>query len=377
MQSKTLVIQKQAVKDKKTKVWQVAACWFKQKKLQRNLWQKRAVKAKKISLGFLAATFLGWAGLGQATELVVTSEIPVTTNPSPSIEVFLEQLNERTGGAIEGSYYPASQLYNDRDALAAIGTGAVHMVWPVSSRLEQIDERLGVISLPFMLGPVQMTNQCFVDEFTQQMSEYIEPKGMKILGFARTAELMFVMRDKNILQAADLADQKIRVIGGRVMLDAMEQVGASPVSMAASEMSAAVAQGAIDGALTSPAGWHDVIGSSAKHTTLVPGLSLATSAIVVDKGWYDGLNDELRAAIDDTLADVLKTQWVDTITKDEELIANMTAKGGTFHEMNAAETAKVKEAFDEASNEFRSKHPEVFTAIEQIERSCGLLDHAG
>src|SRR5690625_4860122 len=151
MQTKNVVIQKQAFRVIKKKMSQAATSCFEQKSTKRTIWQKSAAKTKSMGLCFLAATFFSWASLGQATELVVTSEIPVTTNPSPSIEVFLEQLNERTSGAIKGSYYPASQLYNDRDALAAIGTGAVHMVWPVSSRLEQIDERLGVISLPFTL----------------------------------------------------------------------------------------------------------------------------------------------------------------------------------------------------------------------------------
>lgn len=324
---------------------------------------------KKFLLKSIAAMLLTTTA-GHAENLVVTSEIPVTTNPSPAIEKFLILIKERSGGKITGNHYPASQLYNDRDALAAIGTGAVQMVWPVSSRLEQIDERLGVISLPFTLGAREMTNQCFVDQFAKDMSAYVEPKGMKILGFARTAELSFVMRNDNVINAEDLKNKKIRAIGGKVMLDALRQVGASPVSMAASEMSAALAQGAIDGALTSPAGWHDVIGSSAKHTTLVPSLSLATSAVVVDKFWYEGLDDNLKNIFDETLAEVLKEQWVETIDKDNELIASMVEKGGTYHEMAPEQTEIIKQHFASVSDDFKSKHPELFERIEEINSTC-------
>lgn len=306
----------------------------------------------------------------QAENMVVTSEIPVTTNPSPTIEKFLELIKERSNGEITGSHYPASQLYNDRDALGAIGTGAVQMVWPVSSRLEQIDERLGIISLPFTLGPEEMTNQCFVKSFAEDMSEYIEPKGMKILGFARTAELSFVMRNKKIVKAEDLKNQKIRVIGGKVMLDSMRKVGASPVSMAASEMSAALAQGAIDGVLTSPAGWHDVLGTAAKHTTLVPGLSLATSAVVIDKVWYDELGESLRAVVDQTLAEVLEEQWLGTIEKDKQLIEAMVSKGGTYHVMEPEETKKIQEQFSSVSDEFKDEYPELFASLDEIKQTC-------
>ncbi|MDO5666253.1 MAG: TRAP transporter substrate-binding protein DctP [Alcaligenaceae bacterium] len=324
---------------------------------------------KKILLKGLTAMALV-ATTAHAENLVVTSEIPITTNPSPSIEKFLKLIKERSDGKITGNHYAASQLYNDRDALGAIGTGAVQMVWPVASRLEQIDERLGIISLPFTLGTEEFTNQCFVDQFADDMSKFIEPKGMKILGFARTAELAFVMRNKNVINAEDLKDQKIRAIGGKVMLDSLKQVGASPVSMAASEMSAALAQGAIDGALTSPAGWHDVLGSSAKHTTLVSGLNLATSPVVVDKLWYDGLSEELKSVFDETLAEVLKAQWVETIEKDKELIAAMVEKGGTYHEMVPEQVQIIKERFASVSEGFKSKHPELFERIEEIKKSC-------
>lgn len=324
---------------------------------------------KKILLkGLIAMAFV--TTTAHAENFVVTSEIPITTNPSPSIEKFLKLIKERTGGKMTGNHYPASQLYNDRDALAAIGTGAVQMVWPVSSRLEQIDERLGIISLPFTLGAEEMTNQCFVEQFADDMSKFIEPKGMKILGFARTAELAFVMRNKNVVNAEDLKDQKIRAIGGNVMLDSLKKVGASPVSMAASEMSAALAQGAIDGALTSPAGWHDVLGSSAKHTTLVPGLSLATSAVVVDKSWYDGLSEDLKVSFDETLAVVLKEQWLETTEKDKELIEAMVKKGGTYHEMAPEQVKIIKERFASVSEGFKSKHPELFENLEKIKQFC-------
>lgn len=324
---------------------------------------------KKMILKSLIAVALVTTA-AHAKNIVVTSEIPITTNPSPTIEKFLKLVKERSKGEFTGNHYPASQLYNDRDALAAIGTSAVQMVWPVSSRLEQIDERLGIISLPFTIGLEEMTNQCFVDAFANDMSEYIEPKGMKILGFARTADLVFIMRDKNIINADDLKNQKIRVIGGKVMLDSMRKVGASPVSMAASEMSAALAQGAIDGVLSSPAGWHDVLGTTAKHTTLVPGLGLATSAVVVDKSWYDGLSENLRDIFDTTLAEVLKEQWIETIEKDKELIEAMVSKGGTYHEMSPEQTEIVKEHFSSVSQNFAVQYPDLFENLEKTKQSC-------
>ena len=97
-----------------------------------------------LSLQGLAVTPL------HAAEMVVTSEIPLIVNPSPYIVEFVETVTKRTNGAIKGKYFHAASLYNDRDAIAALGTGAVQIVFPVMSRLEQMDARIGVASLPFL-----------------------------------------------------------------------------------------------------------------------------------------------------------------------------------------------------------------------------------
>lgn len=318
------------------------------------------------SIAYAAA----WGAQASAADMVITSEVPVTTNPSPYIEQFIAEVSKRTNGAIQGKYFPAAQLYNDRDALAALGTGAVHMVWPVSSRLELMDPRLGVISLPFTLGTREMTNRCFSDGFTRQISGYAEPRGVKVLGFLRTAELLFIMKSRDVQRVADLKGQKVRVVGGKVMLDAMHSVQASPVSMAASEMSAALAQGAIDGVMTSPAGWVDVLGTTAKFATLVPGMALATSAVVVDKAWFDGLPADQRTVVQTVLDEITARQWQETVTKDEQLVKKMVDQGGTYRVMPADETERLKERFVAAGQSFRDKHGDVMKQVDELRKTC-------
>lgn len=328
----------------------------------------------KIALNRLARWSLtlaaAWCTQAGAAEMIITSEVPISTNPSPYIEQFIAEVGKRTNGAIQGKYFPASQLYNDRDALAALGTGGVHMVWPVASRLELMDQRLGAISLPFLLGTREMTNRCFADGFTRQVSGYIEPRGVKVLGFLRTAELLFIMKSRDVQRVEDLKGQKVRVVGGKVMLDAMQSIHASPVSMAASEMSAALAQGAIDGAMTSPAGWVDVLGSTAKFAALAPGMALATSAVAVDKAWFDALPEAQRKVIQTALDEIIVRQWKETVVKDEQLVKQMVDQGGTYRVLSAAETERLKERFLGAGQGFRDKHPDVFRQVEDLRKTC-------
>lgn len=319
---------------------------------------------------WLLGASLLWSTLAMGADMIITSEIPMTTNPSPYIAQFIESVDKETDGRIKGQYFPASQLYNDRDALAALGTGAVHMVWPVSSRLETMDVRTGIISLPFALSADDLTDPCFSNAFTEQITDYLSPKGLAVLGFLRTADLLFIMRDKDIKTAADLKGQKIRVIGGKVMLDAVRSVGASPVSMAASEMSAALSQGAIDGALTSPAGWADLIGTTGKFATSVPGMALATSAVVVDKAWLDSLSADDQAVVKSILEEIIERQWVETVQKDQELIEKMVKQGGGHRVMDDAEIKIIQTKFSEATADFIKQNQEAFDKTDALRKEC-------
>lgn len=327
---------------------------------------KKLDYVRKLLLG----TSLLWSTLAIGADMIITSEIPMATNPSPYIVQFIESVEKETDGRIKGQYFPASQLYNDRDALAALGTGAVHMVWPVSSRLETMDVRTGIISLPFALSADDLTNPCFSSGFTEQITEYLSPKGLAVLGFLRTADLLFIMRDKDIKTAADLKGQKVRVIGGKVMLDAIRSVGASPVSMAASEMSAAISQGAIDGALTSPAGWADVIGETGKFATSVPGMGLATSAVVTDKAWFDSLSDEDQTTLKSILDEIIERQWVETVQKDQELIEKMVALGGSHRVMDDAEIKIIQTKFSKATADFIKQNQKAVDRTDALRQEC-------
>lgn len=327
-------------------------------------------KMKKLAMSSLLCLAGLWGGSASAANMVISSEIPVTTNPSPYIEQFIKEVRTKTDGRIDGAYFPASQLYNDRDGLAALGTGAVHMVWPVSSRLEVFDVRTGIVSLPFALTEKDLTNACFTQGFTKTIDSYLAAKGLIVLGFLRTADLLFIMRDTDVQKVADLNGKKVRVVGGKIMLDAMRAIGVSPVSMAASEMSAALSQGAIDGALTSPAGWVDVLGTTGKFGISVPGMSLATSAVVADRAWFERLSEADRKAIHDILGELIPRQWKETIEKDRALIQQMVDKGAKHRVLSDQEIAALRKKFAEPSAEFEKKNQAVMKSVADLRIQC-------
>ena len=337
----------------------------------------RTAVARKLQSVFASTAFafvgLGAAGVAHAaTDLVLPSEVAVSHWKTGFMNTFADSVKKRTGGAIDVKVFPGGQLYNDKDALSAIGTGAVQMVWPVAVRLEQIDAQTGMLNLPFGLTDEAMLNQCFSDGVTKLMSSRLESRGLEVLGFLRAADLVFVLRDKDVKKLEDLKGTKIRITGGKVLLDTVRSLGASPVSMAASEMSTALSQGAIDGAFTSPAGWKEMIGTTGKHGWYVPGMSLVTYAVVIDKPWLDKLPVAQQQAVRESIAEIQKTQWKEAMDADAKVVEEIKKQGSSWTVASGDELKRWREKARANSDAFVKKYPDMAASYGKLEKDCGV-----
>ena len=320
--------------------------------------------------GLLAAALM-MTGRAQALEVIMTNEVAANHWKTTEMNQFAEALAKRSNGRITAKVFPASQLYNDRDAVAALGTGAVHMTWPASVNLEPIDQRLGMLILPFVLNDETMLKPAFAQDFAKLVSSFTEPKNIEVMAILRSADIFFLFKERPIRQVADLKGQKVRVTGGRILSDLMRSLGASPTSIAASEMSMALATGAIDGILTSGSAWARIVGPSAKQGSLIPGMSLLAYTVAVDKKWLDGLSSEDQRVIRETMAEFAATQWAQAIEKDREEIEVMVKQGGTFWKANAEQMAPFKKAVESVNKSFAERYPDAMKAYEDIVKRHG------
>lgn len=328
------------------------------------------VKLKRFICATVASCSLAAAGGLFASELVLPNEVAATHWKTGYMNEFAKMVDKRSDGELDVKVFPASQLYNDQDALAALGTGAVQMVWPVSVRIETIDPRLGAINLPFTLTDPLMNNQCYAKGLTQLMSSYVEPRKLKILGLLRAADLFFVMSKRDVKNMDDFKGTKIRVIGGRVFLDTIRALDASPVSMPASEMSTALGQGAIDGIFTSAGGWAEMIGQTGKHAFYVPDFSLTTYAVVVDKTWFDELSKAEQDAVTSSMDEIVARQWKEVVVEDQKLIDKMVAGGATFTQTTPEQTQAYQAIAAKSKKSFSDQYPDVLPAMDAIQKRC-------
>lgn len=326
---------------------------------------------KQITIRIITASaLLVVACTAWAADMVMTNEVATTHWKTQYMEQVADAIKKKTGGEINPIVFPSGQIYNDQDALAALGTGAVQMVWPVAVRLETIDPRTGVLSLPFTLKTEDMQKACYRQQVSDMLTSFVDKRNLKVLTLLRAADLIFLFGDKDIQSLKGMQSAKVRVIGGKVYLATMKATGASPISMPASEMSTALAQGTIDGVLSSAAGWADMLGTSAQYGYFVPGFELATYAVVVDKSWFDNLSDKDAQIVRHSVEDIADDQWTSTVEKDQKLIEKMESQGATYTVADDAEIQRWRDKMQPVVDQFAKEHPGAVEKLKALDSSC-------
>jgi TRAP-type C4-dicarboxylate transport system substrate-binding protein len=299
-------------------------------------------------------------------EMVMTSEVPEDHFKSQLMKQFAEDLEARTDGGIEVEFFAAGQLYSDNEALEALGTGSVQSVWPVSVQLEAFNSAYGVLNLPFAISDEQMLNEEYKSQIFDLINPLVEENGMEVAGFLRTADLMFISQNTEMKTYEDIAGMKVRTTGGQILLNIVEQLEASGISLPASEMSTALSQGVIDAVYSSPSGWQSILGTSVPYGYLAPGMNVATYSIVFDKKWLEELPEEYQDIISDLINEIASEQWAQSMEDDQRILEELQEQGVTVHVETEENINKLKEQMQPVYDNFSAEFPEVFNQFQEL-----------
>ncbi|MFC2949190.1 TRAP transporter substrate-binding protein [Virgibacillus sediminis] len=300
-------------------------------------------------------------------EIIMTHELPESFFKHEYMEQFKELVEERSDGRLEVTIHPSGQLYTDGEAVQNLGTGSVHMVWPVSVHLEALADEYGVVNLPFSLeDETVLQDQQYREELTGLLDSFVEDNGIKILGLMRTAEGIILTNDREINDMQDLSGLKIRSVGGHVANELLGAYGATAVSMPATEITTSLSQGVIDGVNTSPDGWIDVVGSAASHGFVVPEMQIFTYSLAADKQWFESLPDDLQQIIQETLDELIVDQWEESIEMDKQFLEEVSNDFGEVVRVPEDEVAAWREKAKTVHESFEEKHPDAMKKFNEI-----------
>ncbi|MBM2575952.1 TRAP transporter substrate-binding protein [Jannaschia sp. Os4] len=254
---------------------------------------RRALLAAAASLTLAPAAF------AQEVTLKLHQFLPAQANvPKLVLDVWADNVEAASEGRIEVERYPSMQLGGvPPELIDQAADGVADVVWTVVGYTPGRFPTTEVFELPFMVGDARAASYAYWNMFEEEMQE--EFSDVHIVGTWVHGPGMFHTADP-VNVPADLEGMKIRG-GSRLVNQLLELTGAEPIGMPVPAVPEGLSKGVIDGT-TIP--WEVTaalkIPELVEYHTEFEGNALYTLTFVLamNKGVYEGLSDENKAAID-------------------------------------------------------------------------------
>ncbi len=165
-----------------------------------------------------------------------------------SLTIVVDNIKERTNGAIEIQQYPQGQLATYKDGVEQVALGAKFISVEDPSYLGDY-----VPDFNALVGPMLYSN---FDEYEylintdlvkSMLSELEDQYRIKVLALDYIFGFRSLMTNKVIVEPSDLQGIKLRTPGSQLFIDTINAMGATATPLPFSETISAVQQGVVDG----------------------------------------------------------------------------------------------------------------------------------
>lgn len=240
-------------------------------------------------------------------------------------EVFIERLNELSGGSMNIEYHPGGDLGDWATITEQVMQGAVPMTMAWSN--SELDPRLDIANLGYVADNWSNARTAYGPdtEMDQLFGEIYSGLNVELLGTLPTDFTGYVVR-KGVDIPLSLPDEaqgfKIRVPNYPMAIDRYSALGFSVVPMAFSEVHTALQTGAIDGRAFSPP-YEVLLFRDVLQAYVYTRESFEPTFWIASKDWLASLNEQERAWVRDASdyatnwawdnAERLSSGWLDKI----------------------------------------------------------------
>lgn len=262
------------------------------------------------------------------------------------IDDWTDLVKERTGGRIEIELMPVGSIVEYNETLDAVAAGILDGHVTDMSYWAGRNPAFGLIANPVgaWADPEQMVDFIENGGGRELVVELLEPYGLHFIGVTTPGLESFVSRVP-ITNVADLQGIKIRAPEGLVG-NVFAAAGAAPVNLPASEVYTSLDKGVVDAADYSAFSVNQAQGlNDIAPNPVYPGFhSMPLIEVSINKATWDGLPDDLKQIMQETVKELQQT-WI-AATRADDLKAVETARANpkiTIHNWSEEERAKFRQ----------------------------------
>lgn len=259
---------------------------------------RRVCSISAITVAILLAT------TASAAEKIVIRFSHVTAETTPKGQAALEfkrLAEKRTRGKVEVQVFPNASLYKDKEELEALQLGAVQMLAPSLAKFGLLGmQDFEVFDLPYIFPNKQVLRAVTEGDIGRELLGQLDSRG--ILGLAFWDNGFKVMSSNAPLRLpSDLKGKRIRIQPSRVLEAQMEEMGATPIPMAFSEVYGALKSGLVDATENPPSNLFSKDMHKVQSHVANTNHGYLGYAVIVNKKFWESLPDDIRRTLEKCL----------------------------------------------------------------------------
>jgi tripartite ATP-independent transporter DctP family solute receptor len=163
-----------------------------------------------------------------------------------------EEVNAKTGGALQVQVFPNNQLGSERDMVEGMQLGTIDLAVINTPLLASFNPRFMIFDMPFLFNDWAHVDRILSGTIGSQLLGVLEANDLAAFTFS-TAGFRHTLNDRRRVRAPeDLQGLKIRTLDNPVHVAIMNAMGANATPMQYGEVATALHQHTVDG-LDSPA----------------------------------------------------------------------------------------------------------------------------
>jgi len=282
------------------------------------------------------------------------------------LRMYKEELEKRTNGRIRVDLYPQSQLGAIPRQIEGVQLGTVEAFIAPVDFFVGIDQRFGVFSTPMLFRDEKHAEATIHDPTLEKsLLSLAPPRGMIGIGAVTLGVANYAARTP-IARLSDFKGKKIRINGTPLERVKMGRLGATGIAMPLSEVSPALSQGTIDGAISIMSVFVSFKMSDLVKVVTVTNDTMIISIAVVSKAWYAKLPPDLQKAVIESGAAIREklAAWVVEFNSSQ---ADAWKKiGGEIVVLPTEDLETMKAQLINVGDEVTNGQPQVHEMLEQV-----------
>ncbi len=328
------------------------------------------MKSTRIFVGVLAVLMLlGQVvyATGQAENKVVIKYADFHATSTilwQGVERFKELVEKNSNGEIEVQIFPAGQLGGQRELLESVKNGTIQMTYGNSPMLSNYVTEFALLDLPYMFTDYDHIERVVFGDVGLLLNDrLIKKAGIRILNWNQLGFRDMMTREIKIEKLADFKGVKFRSPEAFAYISMFNALGAVPTPLPWTEVYEAMRTRIVDGMETIPEGMtSSKVYEVSKYVILTNHINTVETP-VINEVFYQGLSNEHKKIITDSLAEVARWQNQAQIDANKAAYTELEQKGITFIKIDRAPLIK---SCEQVWAEFARKVPESELLITMI-----------